>query len=291
MLTTPSKRPVMTTANYPAAAHAFCGCVPDLVMVDRSQADLVDALARARNLFGPAASWPRLDTLFHDYSQFVLGTQGETYWLQQGGIYGPDGQSTLRPDSRLAGYVVDDAAQKSGGILCEDQTRTQWAVRLVPMPNRPADYRGFAIQYPGAVATAAATAPGSTPSTPLCLPHLDSGRATRAAQVYMAIHTLVLQQRSSVVVVPDVLLGQLAWGGDQSQWPRNWRQDRWEVLAFLSQLRSGVLRLAGEGWRPRFVAHSTALASVEDLRAGKPGEDRCSPACPMWNSNRPTVTS
>lgn len=39
-----------------------------------------------------------------------------------------------------------------------------------------------------------------------------------------AIHLAVIAQRSPFVVVPDVMLGQVLWGGDRQQWPRNWRQ-------------------------------------------------------------------
>jgi len=264
----------MPAARCTSLANAFCGSVPNLMLCDQGQADLVEALAQTRDPFGAAATWPQLDDLFGEYSTRVLTAQGEAYWQSHGGIRGNDGHPTLRPDSRLAGNTVDVAARQHGGVLWQDESLGQWAVRLVAMPNRPAVYHGFAIQLPVADPTLPQPAAAARLSTP------DS---RRAAQVFMALHMLVLRQRSSVVMVPDVLLGQIAWGGDQSLWPQNWRQDRWAILHFLTHLRSGILRLAGDGWHPRFVAHGVALASVDDLKLCRPGGDSCSSACPMWN--------
>jgi hypothetical protein len=48
------------------------------------------------------------------------------------------------------------------------------------------------------------------------------------------IHLAVISQRSARVVLPDVLLAQVFWGGDRSKWPANWRQFLRRRLEWLS---------------------------------------------------------
>lgn len=55
------------------------------------------------------------------------------------------------------------------------------------------------------------------------------GRGPRGRQwvgygLYWAIHQAVVAQRRAQVVVPDRLLAQIVWGGEEERWPRNWRQ-------------------------------------------------------------------
>jgi hypothetical protein len=38
------------------------------------------------------------------------------------------------------------------------------------------------------------------------------------------IHQAVIVQKTSRVILADVILAQVLWGGDRSRWPRNWRQ-------------------------------------------------------------------
>jgi hypothetical protein len=52
---------------------------------------------------------------------------------------------------------------------------------------------------------------------------LRRGRKGAIAAGNWIIHMLVIQQRSTWIVIPDVLLAQRVWG-DQKQWPVNWRQ-------------------------------------------------------------------
>jgi hypothetical protein len=51
-----------------------------------------------------------------------------------------------------------------------------------------------------------------------------SGRPRIVGGLRWAIHLAVIAQRSAVVVLPDVLLGQVLWGGDRDTWPANWRR-------------------------------------------------------------------
>ena len=62
----------------------------------------------------------------------------------------------------------------------------------------------------------------------------------RAEQVLWLIHTLVLEQCRSEIIVPDVLLGQITWGADRSHWPQDWRQDVLQVLHSLQACTSGL---------------------------------------------------
>ena len=49
-------------------------------------------------------------------------------------------------------------------------------------------------------------------------------------------------------------------------------------------LRSEVLRLSDDGWRPRLGADSVAVATVEKLWVTRPEQNCCRPACPMWGT-------
>ncbi|HEY3836920.1 MAG TPA: helix-turn-helix transcriptional regulator [Bryobacteraceae bacterium] len=51
-----------------------------------------------------------------------------------------------------------------------------------------------------------------------------AGRKRIGGGFQWAIHLAVISQRSPLVVVPDVLFGQVVWGGDKRRWPSNWRQ-------------------------------------------------------------------
>jgi hypothetical protein len=61
-------------------------------------------------------------------------------------------------------------------------------------------------------------------------PHFESkksqsGRPSIGGGLYWAILQSVINQRSASVVLPDVLLGQVYWGGQRESWPRNWRNN------------------------------------------------------------------
>ena len=58
------------------------------------------------------------------------------------------------------------------------------------------------------------------------------GRPRIGGGFHWAIHQAVIAQRSSRVVVPDVLMGQMFWGGDEEGWPANWRSN---ILALLEE--------------------------------------------------------
>jgi hypothetical protein len=60
----------------------------------------------------------------------------------------------------------------------------------------------------------------------------------------------VLAQRSSVVLIPDVFVGEAVWG-QRGRWPQDWRRDLMQTFRSLSLLHSEVLRLDGPGWRPK----------------------------------------
>jgi hypothetical protein len=60
------------------------------------------------------------------------------------------------------------------------------------------------------------------------------GRTHIGGGFHWAIRLAVLSQRSAHVVVPDVLLGQVFWGGEKSRWPANWRRDLLRRLQLFS---------------------------------------------------------
>jgi hypothetical protein len=60
-------------------------------------------------------------------------------------------------------------------------------------------------------------------------PHFESnkksGRPNIGGGLYFAILQNIIEQRTASVVLPDVLLGQVYWGGQKESWPRNWRNN------------------------------------------------------------------
>jgi hypothetical protein len=59
-------------------------------------------------------------------------------------------------------------------------------------------------------------------------PSDDSGRPKRGrprvGALHWAVHHAVIVQKASRVILADVVLAQVVWGGDRRGWPRNWRQ-------------------------------------------------------------------
>src|SRR5207247_808856 len=60
-------------------------------------------------------------------------------------------------------------------------------------------------------------------ATPRSQGENKAGRKRIIGGLHWAIHLAVINQRSSEVVLPDVLLGQALWGGNRQRWPKNWR--------------------------------------------------------------------
>src|SRR5208282_432799 len=85
----------------------------------------------------------------------------------------------------------------------------------------------------------------------------------RGEQVLWAIHAAVLMQRSSIILLPDVGLAEIIWGGNRSAWPANWRGSIMDILASLSELHVAALRIGGPEWRPTFKMRSVAVAHCE----------------------------
>jgi len=50
------------------------------------------------------------------------------------------------------------------------------------------------------------------------------GRRRIGGGLHWAIHQAVILQKASTVILADVVLAQVLWGGEKGRWPRNWRQ-------------------------------------------------------------------
>jgi hypothetical protein len=92
------------------------------------------------------------------------------------------------------------------------------------------------------------------------------GRRRIGGGLHWAIHQAVLVQKTSRVVLPDVVLAQVLWGGDQGRRPRNWR-------------RRLVQRLR------RLAARDAALAGVAHLEADR-GQRACPAGCALHGTGR-----
>lgn len=262
----------------------FYGNVSDVFMMDKSQVQLFTTLGSTRSPFQKITTWPNLNEVMARRSQEYWKEKGEAAWRQAGGIRDENGNYTCYPMSDIASDVVRELAHDLGGVIWDNPDGSRWAVRLVPTPGKnTGSFFGYAVSLPS---------PASRRSS-----RTSSGDATRgdpvvsglrlykrAEQLLFTIHWAVLKQRSSVVMLPDVLLGQVIWGGDRGSWPKDWRADLLVALKSLMALRVEVLRVSSAGWRPQFGAISTAVAHVEDLMVTRPIENHCRTWCPMDQS-------
>jgi hypothetical protein len=212
----------MATKKKPVAVKRgvspFVGSLADTVMVDVTQAHMFSCVGRTRSPFGRVGDWPTLDDALSSRSRRVLAELGESRWSAAGGVLGPDGQPTCLLTSPLATAAVREAADRPGGVLWTDATGLVWAVRLVPVAGlQDGPYFGFAVG--GLPADPRGKRAGSPArSVASARRRLQAGGAhlwlgPRAEQVLWAVHLAVVAQRRSVVLLPDVLLGQAVWGG------------------------------------------------------------------------------
>jgi hypothetical protein len=288
------------------ARSPFFGAVFDTAMVDRAQAQLITAIGRTPSPFTRVQDWPRINYVQSIRSQELLNTVGREAWHEAGGIYSSDGTPGFTSSSPAAIELVREVATSPGGMLWTDQDGIEWAVRLAGGlgPDRNTLY-GFAINWHdhgelldpdvrshlqqaivGGLSHAAP--PGAADPNARRRRVSNRLRLYRPAeQLLWATFAAVRQQRSSVVLLPDVMLGQVLWGGNRAIWPKNWRGEIFQILRSLSYLRSEVLRLTNRCWLPRLDAHSVAVAHVELVRPGQSRAGHCGPACPLSNRDVP----
>ncbi len=278
----------------------FIGMLPDTCLSDPQQHDLFSALGELRSPFSGISDWPWIDECFAETSERILQANGEEEWRILGGEYD---DRTNRPyvnmASELASRVVQETSDTKGGFLWMNEN-TAWAVRLSPRSASDKQSRfAFCVSWEGSATILDKVArlrveqelskvlpqhaPGDRDATRSQLREIGHKLRLfhRAEQLLWTIHAAVLSQRSEVVLLPDVTLGQVIWGGDRNSWPRNWRRDIMRSLCSLAGLRTEVLRLGRTGWNPRLGAHSVCVAHVEDLSVTRPDEDYCRPCCPM----------
>lgn len=236
--------------------------LPDLMIIDKGQAEAFHALGALRAPFANWSTWPTLDELFRKFSIGELDRTGSERWRAHGGVLDSSGVETCETSSPLATKALASVVDGKGGIIWKAREGRTHAVRLCRSDDAQ-NLLGFAIGWP-------------THGVP---PQIRLGRL--AQQFLFLVHAQVLSQRRSAVFLPDELLGQVAWGEPRTKWPKNWRQEILRVLLSLMELSSEVFRLSAPGWRPRLGKASTVLSCVEDLRVLRPDEDQCRQECPM----------
>ena len=276
--------------------------IPDMAMVDAGQMRLFQEIGRHRSPFQGIASWPWLDERLRQRSVETIAKQGHETWRAMGGQYDDDGHPSFRLTAGIVGDIIDEIESTTGGLLWMDREGMGWAVKLGRPPQAdPATRFGFGVSWAGEtlwldpVARDQAMESRSRNSGGHAPVGREEGRRqleevarrlrlfTRAEQLLWLVHAFVLRARSSVIVLPDILLGQVVWGGDRDAWPKDWRREVMLTLRSLTMLRSEVFRLDGAGWRPRLGACSVGVASVEQLSVTSPRDDGCRPACPMYS--------
>jgi hypothetical protein len=102
-------------------------------------------------------------------------------------------------------------------------------------------------------------------------PAARRGRPSPVLGVVLALaRAEVVRQRCSRVYLPDVLLGQLLWGGDRGRWPRHWRRElhRRYLRCFELRVEPGCpppCPLHGRGDVPHRHLRLTFLEAGKDL--------------------------
>lgn len=284
-------------------SEPFHGTILDLGLADKTQVELFAAVGRTKGAFQGVIEWPYLNSLVHERSQRLLTTDGEEAWRAMGGNYGDDGKPTFTSRSNYAAQIVQEIADETGGFIWSDTLGNGWAVRLVTMNvGDPKAYGGLAISWNG----------GGRIIDPLAreeyrraveqqIAVLETGDIRkqlsniannlwlyeRGEQLLWAIHAAVLMQRRSIVLLPDVGLGEVVWGGNQASWPKNWRGSLGDILESLTKLHMAMLQVGGTLWEPQFTMRSVAVASYENLERTRQRKGFCRPGCPLWNRPEP----
>lgn len=283
----------------------FLGTIPDVAMADAQQAELFSELGKIRSPFGGLAQWPWIDEAFERESKRLLIRSGEDIWRRKtGGVY-RRGRPYCRMNSELATEVVQRIADTTGGLLWVDKWGVRWAVRLVSPKNRN-DRFGFCINWcrdpetlqrisrDQFVVTMEEEGPilnslGRRRGRQRLEEVADRVRLfRRAEQLLWVVHRQVIRTRRSVVLLADLELGQVVWGGNADPWPKDWRRELKETLVSLTSLRMEVLRIPERGWQPRLGASSVALGYFEDLAetaVGGKNRDVCQESCPIYGSD------
>ena len=266
----------------PGTQLALPDAIPAMAMIDGTQADMFRVIGELRGPFQHLASWPTLEEVLATNSKRFLEQHGEQKWQEVGGCIDSHGRHSCERTSTLMVQALTAVAEAGGGLLWTDKKGMTRAMRLCPVRHRGKDtLYAFAIEWKDSSQQA------GNPNLPLSQARAalekQGGRlrlASRAEQMLWVIHSQVLEQKCSKVIVPDVLLGAVVWGGNQNNWPDDWRTDVFQTLASLMSLHSEVFRLPSTGWPPRLGACSVAVSSVARLSDVPFEEDRCRPECP-----------
>ena len=278
--------------------QVYHGTILDLAFVDKTQMEVFGAVGRTKGPFEGVIDWPYLNDLIEDQSQRLLSSGGEEAWEIAGGMYGSDGKPTFDRRSSTAAQIVQGIAAKPGGFIWTDRNGTGWAVRLVSLRDQHA-YAGLALSWNGegrvidrhvreeylqAIEQKMGEPDGIEKNMNKLVQMADRiWLFDRAEQILWAIHAAVLMQRSSVILVPDVTLGEVIWGARGTGWPANWRKTLMDILTSLSQLHVAQLRIGGSEWRPQFTMRSVAVAHCEIVELTQRTGPVCSTVCPLWS--------
>ena len=248
--------------------------------VDAGQRDVFRAIGDLRCPFDGIETWPWIDELFRDSSEKLLQSAGPRAWQEDGGedhSYG----LTFRPDSVGAERVLSNIERSKGGLLWEDEGGQCWAVRL----RRRGRNRRIGIALPCGVRPGCDEVGDDCQRDSLIVtPAAGIRLYRRAEQLLWLIHSQVMMQRSSLVVIPDRLLRTVVWG--EGDWPKDWRRELMQTLRSLTMIRSEILNLGRKGWQPRLGATSVLISGVEDCLLTRSTDSHNSERCVMCGTGR-----
>ncbi|MHC2068158.1 helix-turn-helix transcriptional regulator [Bremerella sp. T1] len=270
--------------------------IPDTVMTDTVQEQLFTLVSSERSPFRGLSEWPWLDELLRERSKEILEKHGEVSWQMAGGKLNPQGKPTLDLRSDTVEAMLGEVEENYGGILFHDEDGTTWALKLRTLCHNSVRSRfGYGITWwresPNVLDPLVRERCHDLAYQKSELKETLNKVATnilvyrRSEQLLWLIHFQVLAQRSSIVTIPDVSIGEMFWG-ERRRWPQNWRRDIRRALISLTGLHSQALRFVGNGWQPQLNSHSVALANIKFISTNSSDSPNCPPCCLLHSSER-----
>jgi hypothetical protein len=195
--------------------------------------------------------------------------------LDRGGHRG----KLLTPDGRAKRKCKTDeqaALARSDGSQSHNQAFAEFTNPLDPPVNATKDSPAFLLAVPDFIQWDARSARPTLPPVRLDRKNRRKRSAFLSpAWVKQLVRHAVIAQRCNVIVMPDILFGQLLWGPDEKSWPPNWRQ---LVGRSLQKCQPDVLPASGSVGPDE---EGEPSLQIDLSRGWRRGRTECPPTCPL----------
>ncbi|MGK5089021.1 hypothetical protein WDW86_15800 [Bdellovibrionota bacterium FG-2] len=256
-----------TSAKTQKIKQPFLGVLPDAAKICLGSLERFQAASASHGRLGHSRLLKDFDQDAEMFSEELYGAKGEAAWRTLGGILKGDIR-TLRESSQAMGKLMIKLVERDGGFFRRSNQNAlpsllayHWLIKL-----GDGRYLGFSM------------------STSESLERLEPALGRRGEQLLWLLHAEVWSQQRNLVIIPDVTIGQVFWGGDQDLWPRNWQQDIKRVLHTLQRLEfrnwivheDGRLNYNGPCWNAVSGYEPPSSLGVRD---------ECLDPCPLHGSS------